>query len=74
MHSRKFADLSFFTSSATPLPISFISILCFRNFCESAVSIARISGMPSPDCAEHGTIAMFFVKSDIFENDSALIP
>jgi len=74
MHSRKFVALSFLTSRTTPLPCSFTSILSFRNFCERAVSIARISGMPSPVSAEHGTIAAFFVKSVIFEYISALTP
>jgi hypothetical protein len=30
--------------------------------------------MPSPVCAEHGTIATFCVKSSIFEYISAVIP
>ena len=67
MHSRKFDVLSFLTSRTTPLPSFFILIRFLRNFCESAVIIARISGMPSSVRAEHGTIAMFFVKSSIFE-------
>jgi len=74
IHSKKFIALSFFTSRTTPFPCSFTSILSFRNFCESAVSIARISLIPSPVCAEHGTIATFFVKSSIFEYISAVIP
>ena len=74
MHSRRFVDFSFLTSRTTPLPCSLIWILCLRNFWERAVSIARISLMPSPVLAEHGTIATFFVKSDIFVKFSALTP
>jgi len=74
MHSRKFVVLSFLTSSTTPFPSFFILIRSLRNFCERAVIIARILFIPSPVCAEHGTIATFFVKSSIFENVSAFIP
>ncbi len=73
MHSRKLIALSFLTSRTTPLPSSLVWILSFRNFCESAVSIARISVIPSPVCAEHGTIAIDFVKSSILEYMSAVI-
>jgi len=67
MHSRKFPCLVFLTSRTTPFARSLQAILSFRNFCESAVSIARISEIPSFVCAEHGTIATDFVKSSIFE-------
>ena len=74
MHSRKFTALSFLTSRITPFPWSLILIRSFRNFWDRAVIIARISFMPSPVWAEHGTIAMFFVKLVIFENMSAANP
>jgi len=67
MHSRKFPLLSFLTSSTTPFPKSLQIILSCRNFWDSAVIIARISDIPSPVCAEHGTIATDFVKSEISE-------
>ena len=63
----KFIDLYFFTSRTTPLPSCLHWILSFRNFWERAVSIARISDIPSPVLAEHGTIATDFVKSSILE-------
>jgi len=72
MHSRKFDALSFLTSRTTPFVFVFVLILFFRNFCERAVRIARISGMPSPVSAEHGMIAIFFVKFSIFEYISAV--
>jgi len=74
MHSRKFPRLSFLTSKTTPFPSSLQIILSPKNFCERAVIIAKISEIPSPVCAEHGTIATDFVKSSIFEYMSAVIP
>ena len=74
IHSRKFIALSFLTSRTTPFPSPRTSILSFRNFCDRAVIIARISEMPSPVCAEHGTIATVPVKSSILEYMSAVIP
>jgi len=60
MHS---IDFSFFISRITPLASSPISRFSFRNFCERPQSVKRSSGIPCFVFAEHGTIAIFFVKS-----------
>lgn len=70
----KFPKEVFFTSRIVALALSLHAIFSFRNFCESAVSIARISDIPSPVCAEHGMTATDFVKSWISEYNSAWIP
>lgn len=74
MHSRKLPVFVFLTSRTTPFPSSLVWIFSFRNFWERAVSIARISDIPSPVSAEHGMIATDFVKSSILEYMSAVIP
>lgn len=72
--SRKVMPFSFFISKTTPFVSSLRVIFSFRNFCESAAIIARISEIPSPVSAEHGTTATFCVKSFILLYSSALNP
>ena len=56
-------DFSFLTSRITPFASFEILSFSFRNFCDSPQRVRSSSGMPSFVRAEHGTIAIFFVKS-----------